>query len=115
MQLQKKYFIDQKNIFTKFIIEALENGMYDVIKIRLKRRDATRSKIKQKLYLKFGYPSFKIDRSTTALIFSGWFPFLLLVSSLLFRRIFMTSYMSLSSASLQKIWSDNVFDIEKSK
>ncbi len=31
---------------SKEIIEALESGMCDVIKIRLKRRDATKSKIK---------------------------------------------------------------------
>ncbi len=33
-------------IFMKSKIEALESVMCDVIKIRLKRRDATRSKIK---------------------------------------------------------------------
>ena len=60
--------------------------MYDVIKIRLKRRDATRSEIKLKLLLKLGNPSFKIGRSTAVLLFSGWFPFPLLVALLVFRR-----------------------------
>ena len=69
--------------------------MFDVIKTRLKRRDATRSKRKQKLHLKFGNPRFKIGRSTAVLIISGWFPFPLLVAILLFRRIFMTSHMTL--------------------
>ncbi len=72
--------------------------MSDVIKKRLKRRDAIRSTIK-KLHLKFGNPSFKIGLSTAVLIFSGWFPFPLLVAYLLFRRTFMTSHMTLSSAS----------------
>ncbi len=75
-----------------------------VIRIRLKRRDTTRSKIKYKLPLKFGNPIFKIGRFTAVLIFSGWFPFPLLVTYLLFRRSFMT----LSSASL---WT-NLFDIK---
>ncbi len=79
--------------------EVLESVLCDVIKIRLKRRDATRNKVKQNLHLKFGNPSFKIDRSISVLIFSGWFPFPLLVTILLFRRIFMTSHMTLSSAS----------------
>ncbi len=61
--------------------------MCDVIKIRLKRRDATRS-IRLKLHIKFGNPSFKIGRSTAVLIFSGWFPLPLLV----FRRILMRSH-----------------------
>ena len=74
--------------------------MCDVIKIRLKWRDATRSKIKYKLHLKFGNPSMKIGRSRAVLIFSGWFPFQLLVAILLFRRIFMTSHMTLSCASI---------------
>ena len=54
------------------ILNALESVMCDVIKIRLKRGDATRSNIKLKLHLKFGNPSFKIGRSTAVLIFSGW-------------------------------------------
>ena len=37
-------------------MEALESVMCDVIKMRLKRRDATRSKIKCKLKIKFGIP-----------------------------------------------------------
>ena len=41
----------------------------------------------------------KISRSTAVLIFSGWIPFPLLVAILLYRRIFMTSHMTLSSAS----------------
>ena len=61
---------------------ALESGMCDVIKIRLKRGDA-RINIKWKLHLKFGNPSFKIVRSTAVVIFSGWFPFPLLVAILL--------------------------------
>ncbi len=81
--------------------EALESVMCDVIKIRLKRRDATRSKIKLKLHQKFGNASFKIGRSLAVLILSSWFPFPLLVAILLFRRIVLTFHMStLSSASL---------------
>ena len=59
--------------------EALESVICDVIKKRLKRRDATKSKIKYKLHLKFGNPSFKIGRSTVVSISSGWvlFPLLL--------------------------------------
>ena len=45
--------------------------MCDVIKIRLKRRDATRSRVILKLHLKLGNPSFKIGLSTTVLILSG--------------------------------------------
>ena len=41
--------------------------MCDVIKIRLKRREETRSKIRYKLHLKFGNPSFKIGSSTAVL------------------------------------------------
>ena len=41
--------------------------------------------------------SVRINRSTAVLISSGWFPFPLLVAILLFRRIFMTSHMTLSS------------------
>ncbi len=66
--------------------------MYDVI--RLKRREATINKIKLKLPLKFGNPSYTICRSKAV---SGWFPFPLLVASLPFRRIFMT-HMPLSNA-----------------
>ncbi len=81
--------------------EALESVMCDVIKIRLKRRDATRI-LRCIAYI--GDPSFKIGRSTFVLIFSGWFPFPLLVAILLFRRIFMTSHMTLSSASWRKYY-----------
>ena len=84
------------------ILEALESVMCDVIKIRLKRRIAMRSKIKAQL--KFGYPSFKICRSITVSIFSGWFPFPLLVAINLFRRIFMTSHMTLSSVSILTVF-----------
>ncbi len=41
-------------------------------KKRLKRRDATKSKIKQKLRIKFGNPSFKICLSTSVFILSGF-------------------------------------------
>ncbi len=68
--------------------EAMENGMCDVIKKQLKRRYATRSKIKSPH--KIVNLSFKIGFSTAVLIFSGWFPFPHLVASLLYRRIFMT-------------------------
>ena len=74
--------------------------MCDVTKIRPKRRKATRcEKGKQPLIiktalerpiLKLGYPNF---------ILSFYF-ILLLVASLLFRRIFMTSHMTLSSVSI---------------
>ena len=53
-------------------LEALERVMCDVIKIRLKRRDQTRSEIKEKLHLKLGNHSFKNGRSTAVLIFRGW-------------------------------------------
>ncbi len=74
--------------------------MCDVIKIRLKRRIATRSKIEWKLHLKFGNHCFKIGSSTAVLICSGWFPFPLLIAIFLFNGIFMTSHMPLSSASI---------------
>ncbi len=82
-------------------LEELESVMCDVINIRLKRRDAARSKIEHKFHPKFGNPSFKIGRSTAALLFSALFLFPLLVASLLFRHMFMTSHMTLSSASIQ--------------
>ena len=73
--------------------------MFDVIKIRLKRRIAMRSgkenqpiNIKtavERPILKLGLPNFRWS----------FYSILLLVSSLLFRRIFMTSHMTLSSAS----------------
>ena len=68
--------------------EALESVMCDVIIIRLKRREATRSKINFKLHLKFDNPGFKKGRSIAILIFRSWFPFPLLVAILLFRFIF---------------------------
>ena len=74
--------------------------MCDVIKIRLKRRDAMRSgKGKQPLnfktaverpILKLGLPDFRWS----------FFFILLLVASLLFRRVFMTTHIPLSRASL---------------
>ena len=73
--------------------------MCDVIKIRLKRRIATRSgkenqplKIRtavKLLILKLGLPNFR----------SSFDFILLLVASFLLRRIFMTSHMTLFSAS----------------
>ncbi len=73
--------------------------MCDVMKIRLKRRIATRSgkgnqplNIKtaiEQLILKLGYLNFLLS----------FYFILLLIASLLFRRIFMTSHMKLSSAS----------------
>ncbi len=89
----------EKLIHKYLSYEALESVMCEVIKIRLKSRNATRNKFKLKLHLKLGNPSFKIGRSAAILIFSGWFPFPLLVAILLFRRIFVTSHMTLSSAS----------------
>ncbi len=92
LSLKKLYYEPSK--------EALESVMYDVIKIRLKRRDATRSKIKLKIFLKFGNPSLQIGCSTAVWIISGWFPFSLLVAVLVFRHILMmTSHMTFSSAS----------------
>ncbi len=78
--------------------EALESDMCDVINIRLKRRLATRSgKGNQQLYIKtaierpilrLGYPN----------VMWNFYLILLLVASILFRRIFMTSHMTLSRA-----------------
>ena len=70
-----------------------------VIKKRLKRI-ATRSKIKLKIHIKFGNPIFKIGRSTAVLVITGWFTLPILVAILLFKRILMTSHMTLSSASI---------------
>ncbi len=51
---------------------AMESVMCDVINvIRLKRRDATKSKIKKKLHQKFGNVRFKIGHSTAVLIISS--------------------------------------------
>ena len=70
--------------------------MCDVIKIRLKRRIATRSgKGNQPLNIKT-----VVERPILKLvlpIFRWSFFILLLVASLLFRRLFMTSHMTLSS------------------
>ncbi len=75
--------------------------MFDVIKIRLKRRIATRSvkenqplNIKEAIeqpILKLGYPNY------------GWSYYfqLFLVTTLLFRSILVTSHMTLSSASFK--------------
>ena len=49
-------------------------------------------KEEKKLHLKSGNPSFKTGSSTAVLIFSGWFPFPLILH---FRCIFMTSHMTL--------------------
>ncbi len=66
--------------------------MCDVINIRLKRRIATRSKRRNQ--------PLNIKTAVELPIFMLRLPnFLLLVASLLFRRIFMTSQMTLSSAS----------------
>ncbi len=85
------------------VLEALEIVICDVIKIRLKRMDATRSeKGNQPLNIKtavkrpiskLGLPNFR---------WSLYF-ILLLVASLIFVRIFMTSRMTLSSASRTKM------------
>ncbi len=82
-----------------------------VIKIHLKRRIATRSwkgnkplNIKtavELLILKLGLPNFRCN----------FYFIVLLVVSLLFRRIFMTSHMILSSASISV---DNKISIVKS-
>ena len=81
------------------VLEALVSVMCEVIKIRLKRRIATRSlKGNQPLniktvvewpILKLGYPNLR---------WSFYF-ILLLIAPLLFISIFMTSHMTLSSAS----------------
>ncbi len=73
--------------------------MCDVIKIRIKRRDATIIKLDEKIHIKFCNPSFKIGHFTAVLLFSGLFPFPFLVAILLFRSIFMTSHMTLTSTS----------------
>ena len=75
--------------------EALKSVMCDVIKIRLKRRIASRSgkgnpllNIKiavERPILKLGLPNL-----------GGVFIFIILVAPLLFRHIFMTSHMTLS-------------------
>ena len=80
-------------------LEVLESGICDVINIRLKRRDALRNGIgNQSLDIKtaverpiskLGIPNFRWSLNFI----------LLLVTSLLFRHIFMTSHMTLSSAS----------------
>ena len=76
--------------------------MCDVIKIRLKRRIATRSgKGNQPLNIKTAVegPILKLGLPNFRWIF---YFILLLFASLLFRRIFMTSHMTLSSASNNK-------------
>ncbi len=78
--------------------ETLESCMCDVIKVRLKGSDGTRSwKVNQPLnitaaerpILKLGLPNLR----------GSLYFILLLVASPIFRRIFMTSHMTLSSAS----------------
>ncbi len=87
-------------IFGNYVkVEALENVMCDIIKIRLKRRIATRSgKGNQLLNIKTA-----VKRPILKLRLPNfWWSFyfiLLLVASLLFRRIFMMSHMKLSSTS----------------
>ncbi len=71
--------------------------MCDVIKKRLKRRDVSRRKMKSPP--KIGNPIFKIGSSTAVLIFGGWFLFPLIVTSLPYTHMSMTSNMPLSSAS----------------
>ena len=73
--------------------------MCDVIKIRLKMRDATRSgRGNQPLNIKTAVecPILKLGLSNFRCSF---YLILFLVASILFRRIFMTSHMPLSSAS----------------
>ncbi len=82
-----------------FFIEALESGMCDVIKVHLKRREATRNgRGNQPLFIKTAVerPILKLG-----LLNFGWsFYFtILLVASPLFRHIFMTLHIPLSSAS----------------
>ncbi len=90
-------------------IEALEIVMCDVIRIRLNRRISTRSgkgnqplnikTVVERPILKLGLPNFS---------WSSYF-ILPLVASLLFRHIFMTSHMTLSSASYS--YFENIFII----
>ena len=80
-------------------MDALESGICDVIKIRLKRRDATRrGKGNQPLNIKtaverpilrLGSPNFRWSFNLIWLLFA----------SLIFRRIIMTSHRPLSNAS----------------
>ncbi len=75
--------------------------MCDVIKIRLKRRNATRSrKENQQLNIKTAVVEWPILKLGLPYFRWSFYFILLLVASLLFRRIFMTSYMTLSSASI---------------
>ena len=93
LRLHRKIILSSQNS------EALESGMCDVIKVRLKRRIATRRwKGNQPLIIetalerpivKLGLPNFR---------WSFYF-ILFLVANLFFRHIFMTSHMTLSSAS----------------
>ncbi len=69
--------------------------MCDVIKIRLKRRVAA-----IKIKAPPGNPSFKIGLSSAVLIFSDWFPFPTSRCNPSFGGIFMTSHITLSSASI---------------
>ena len=82
----------------KAFLKALESGMCDVIKIRLKRRIATRNgKGNQPLNIKTDVERQILKLELTNFRWSFYF-ILLLVASLLFRRIFMTSHMTLSGA-----------------
>ncbi len=85
-------FLQQDFVETSLCISsaALERGKCDVIKVRLKRREATRIKTAvERSFLKLGLLNFKWS------FYCISFP----VASHLFRHIFMTSHMTLSSAS----------------
>ena len=74
--------------------------MCDVIKIRLRRRIASRSgKGNQLLYIKTAVGRVAIFKARIAKFMLSFYFILLRVVSLLFKRIFMTSHMTLSSAS----------------
>ena len=83
--------------------------MFDVIKIRLKRRYATRRRkgnqplnIKtERPFLKLGLPNFRWSFNSI----------LLLVVTLLFRRIFLTSNMTLSCASIFRKVMNTIFNL----
>ncbi len=103
VKLWRPYFSVQ------LLYESLESKICDVIKIRLKRRDATRSgKGNQPLNIKtsVGRPILKLGLPNFRLSF---YFILLLVASLYFRCIFMTSHMKLSSVSFSIIkWSNSL-------
>ncbi len=101
-------FFTFSNFCITYIIVKAHNTIISHFKIinyhiretkRWKVSCVTSWKIRQKI----DNPIFKIGRSIAVLIFSGWIPFPLLVASLLFRRIFITSQMTLSSASHETV------------